>query len=342
MQKKAVTSGMLGDVWIFLLLLFPACVLASSSCESVGPIPGSEEIADQFIVSFRSYATQDELSRIVQQLIGKNGWKVLPRKNRATEYPTDFIVIEFEPTSVKEKASMLFQLEQSNQIRSAVPERRHRTLFSHGSTCSEKNFQQLLSKHNISEAVVGGRVAKLSFEGDQQRAGGQRELLAQKQLVDVLGVTALWHQGYTGSGVRVGVFDTGLSKSHPYFKHIEETSDWTDEQTAQDLIGHGTFVAGLISSSQKCLGMAPDATIYSFRVFNSNKVSFTSWFLDAFNYAIHLGIDVLNLSIGGPDFMDRPFVDKIQELSANNVVVVCLFAHTRCLPLEMTAPSGAR
>ena len=40
-------------------------------------------------------------------------------------------------------------------------------------------------------------------------------------------------------------------------------------------------------------------------------MSYTSWFLDAFNYAILKKIDVLNLSIGGPDFMDKPFVDKV-------------------------------
>ncbi|KAG6457982.1 hypothetical protein O3G_MSEX010606 [Manduca sexta] len=33
-------------------------------------------------------------------------------------------------------------------------------------------------------------------------------------------------------------------------------------------------------------------------------------------------IDVLNLSIGGPDFMDHPFVDKVWELSANKVIMV--------------------
>jgi membrane-bound transcription factor site-1 protease len=51
-------------------------------------------------------------------------------------------------------------------------------------------------------------------------------------------------------------------------------------------------------------------------------VSYTSWFLDAFNYAILKRIDVLNLSIGGPDFMDRPFVDKVWELTANGVIMV--------------------
>lgn len=41
------------------------------------------------------------------------------------------------------------------------------------------------------------------------------------------------------------------------------------------------------------------------------QVSYTSWFLDAFNYAILKSIDVLNLSIGGPDFLDKPFIDKV-------------------------------
>ena len=31
---------------------------------------------------------------------------------------------------------------------------------------------------------------------------------------------------------------------------------------------------------------------------------------------------MLNLSIGGPDFMDRPFVEKVWEMSANNIIVV--------------------
>ena len=51
-------------------------------------------------------------------------------------------------------------------------------------------------------------------------------------------------------------------------------------------------------------------------------MSYTSWFLDAFNYAILKKIGVLNLSIGGPDFMDHPFVDKVWELTANKVIMV--------------------
>lgn len=45
------------------------------------------------------------------------------------------------------------------------------------------------------------------------------------------------------------------------------------------------------------------------------QVSYTSWFLDAFNYAIATKMNVLNLSIGGPDYLDLPFVEKVTCLS---------------------------
>ena len=57
-------------------------------------------------------------------------------------------------------------------------------------------------------------------------------------------------------------------------------------------------------------------------MFTNNQVSYTSWFLDAFNFAIMKKIHVLNLSIGGPDFMDQPFVDKVWELTANNIIML--------------------
>lgn len=41
------------------------------------------------------------------------------------------------------------------------------------------------------------------------------------------------------------------------------------------------------------------------------QVSYTSWFLDAFNYAIGTEMNVVNLSIGGPDYLDLPFVEKV-------------------------------
>lgn len=54
----------------------------------------------------------------------------------------------------------------------------------------------------------------------------------------------------------------------------------------------------------------------------NGQVSYTSWFLDAFNYAIATDMHIVNLSIGGPDYLDAPFVEKVWELTANNVIMV--------------------
>jgi subtilisin family serine protease len=51
---------------------------------------------------------------------------------------------------------------------------------------------------------------------------------------------------------QVAVFDTGLSKTHPHFKKIKERTNWTNEKTLEDGLGHGTFVAGVIASSKGC------------------------------------------------------------------------------------------
>eukprot|EP00959_Pyramimonas_sp_CCMP1952_P131348 2746567-Pyramimonas_sp.AAC.1 len=74
----------------------------------------------------------------------------------------------------------------------------------------------------------------------------------------------------------MAVFDTGVRSDHPHFKHIKERSNWTHENTLNDGLGHGTFVAGVISSRDKeCHGFAPEAEIYAFRVFTNDQVRFT-------------------------------------------------------------------
>ena len=77
----------------------------------------------------------------------------------------------------------------------------------------------------------------------------------------------------SGEGIKVAVFDTGLARNHPHFGRVRERTDWTGENTLDDALGHGTFVAGVIASRADCLGFAPDADLHIFRVFTDNQVS---------------------------------------------------------------------
>ena len=82
-----------------------------------------------------------------------------------------------------------------------------------------------------------------------------------RQITATMQADILWERGVTGAGVRVAIFDTGLSKTHPHFKRIRERTNWTNEKTLDDELGHGTFVAGVIASSAECLGKKNNKTI---------------------------------------------------------------------------------
>lgn len=54
---------------------------------------------------------------------------------------------------------------------------------------------------------------------------------------------------------------------------LQERTNWTNEDTLNDNLGHGTFVAGVIAGQDsECLGFAPDTEIYAFRVFTDAQV----------------------------------------------------------------------
>lgn len=54
------------------------------------------------------------------------------------------------------------------------------------------------------------------------------------KVTSALQADVLWSKGYTGRGIKVAIFDTGLPRNHPHFRHIKERTDWTDEQTLED------------------------------------------------------------------------------------------------------------
>lgn len=305
----------------------PLCCNLTSTKE-VDVEYNSKIIENEYIVTFNSYYKNQARAVYITAALNVSGvqkWKILSRENPASDYPSDFDVVLFEDTE---------ELTGSNALKN------HPAIKS---VTSQRMVYRTLKFINTNEYIRRGRNS-LSQNSQFWQATGRhtsRRLLRAipRQITSVLQADALWNMGnllskhfcslirrnftgITGKGIKVAVFDTGLSKTHPHFKKIKERTNWTNEKTLDDGLGHGTFVAGVIASSKECLGFAPDSELHIFRVFTNNQVSYTSWFLDAFNYAILKKINVLNLSIGGPDFKDHPFVDKVWELTANRVIMV--------------------
>lgn len=305
-------------------------------------------IQNEYIVAFNGYykaAIREEYLKSALNGSSIVNWKVLPRLNPASDYPSDFDVILLEEI---EPNTGLHLLKKHFSIKSVTPHRMvHRTLkyvpLSKDEEVSEfqpddiddsevnKLLEDLKTKLHpklddetqneiLSTDCIGSNCRVSHFrrgltetENDPsvnstkeniypQSSGrhANRRLLRAipRQITSMLKADGLWGMGVTGKGIKVAIFDTGLAKNHPHFKRVKERTNWTNEKSLDDGVSHGTFVAGVVGSSKECLGFAPDAELHIYRVFTNNQVSYTSWFLDAFNYAILRKIHVLNLSIG--------------------------------------------
>jgi subtilisin len=137
-----------------------------------------------------------------------------------------------------------------------------------------------------------------------------------------------------GTGVVVGVIDSGVDGNHPHLtvKHsrclVSSEADAGDGSPATKEGEHGTHVAGLIAGAviadTKRSGRAPAVTLNSYRVFpNDGSDAINYDILRAIEAAVLDGCDLINLSLGttAPDEAVR---DAITE--AFNQGTVCIAA----------------
>jgi subtilisin family serine protease len=111
----------------------------------------------------------------------------------------------------------------------------------------------------------------------------------------------VWERGYDGSGVVVGIIDTGVDVTHPDLANSFRggNNSWFDPHGEHDFpvdaagpaTGHGTHVAGIIvgrESSGAPIGVAPGAQWIAARIWNdagdealsSDVHSIFQWFMD--------------------------------------------------------------
>ncbi|KAL6417067.1 hypothetical protein ACFW04_013021 [Cataglyphis niger] len=304
--------------------LYDVPVSSSTSCcdmQEVKVIFSSSIVENEYIIKFKNYYKANIRENYLKAVLSSfdiNNWKIIPRNNAASKYPSDFDIVHIKEI---DQYQVLKALHNHPLIKTVTPQRLiHRTLkFINTSDSYVLAYQN--SKRRINNLPLSH---KIQLKQSTNRHTSRRLLrVIPRQITNILEADTLWKMGITGKNIKVAIFDTGLAASHSHFKNIKERINWTNENTQEDGLGHGTFVAGVIaSSSNDCLGFAPDAELYIFRVFTNTQVSYTSWFLDAFNHAIFREVTVLNLSIGGPDFMDQPFVDKVWEVTANGIIMV--------------------
>lgn len=177
------------------------------------------------------------------------------------------------------------------------------------------------------------------------------------QIVDAEGkpnadinITPLWEKGFTGSKkIKVAVIDTGIDCSHPDLKDniysnpkeienngidddgnglVDDIHGWNfinNSPDASDDNDHGTHVAGTIGAKGNnqlgVVGVNWDVSLIPIKFLNDRGSGTTEHAVEAVNYAVKMGAQVINASWGGDPY-SRALEEAIENARDNNVLFV--------------------
>jgi subtilisin family serine protease len=130
------------------------------------------------------------------------------------------------------------------------------------------------------------------------------------------------------SGCSVGILDTGIDAGHPDLENANVTYEHPGTR-AEDIVGHGTHVAGIIAAqTNDAVGIAgvTRCAIHMWKIFQDRPTGGEYYvdpnlFADALRAASGAGLKALNLSIGGTHSSNTEQV-LIRRLSQSGVLVV--------------------
>jgi subtilisin family serine protease len=139
-----------------------------------------------------------------------------------------------------------------------------------------------------------------------------------------------WHRRATGRGVRIAIVDTGVDRKHPDLQtRIRVARNFVDDSNDFDGDIHGTAVAGIIAATANngvgIVGLAPDAEVFALKAcwpLSTGEIaarcnSFT--LAKALSFAIEQGVDVINLSLGGPQ---DPLLTQLLQLALQRGILI--------------------
>ena len=125
--------------------------------------------------------------------------------------------------------------------------------------------------------------------------------------VEHIGSMTAHSNNIAGNGVRVAILDSGIDYTHQELA-MNYQGGWDfvfDDNDPYDdsWNSHGTHVAGIIAAAADgsgVVGVAPYAELYAVKVLDGGGFGLLSWIIEGIEWAIDTGVDVVNISIGGP------------------------------------------
>jgi len=168
--------------------------------------------------------------------------------------------------------------------------------------------------------------------------------------VPLIGADQVWTmldpsgQPVTGQGMRVAVIDTGIDYNHPDlgggfgpgYKVVDGYDFVNNDTDPMDDNGHGTHCAGIVAASGTLQGVAPDATLYGYKVLDQSGFGWFSEIIAGIERAADPdadpstddAVDVISLSLGGFGSPDDAASLAVDAAVDQGVVVVVAVGNT--------------
>lgn len=139
---------------------------------------------------------------------------------------------------------------------------------------------------------------------------GQMELLLGES-VPLVGAPLVWDKldasglPVRGQGVRVGIIDSGIDYTHPDLggcfgsgcKVMGGYDFGNNDGDPKDETGHGTRVASIVAANGMVRGVAPEAMLFAYKVFDSSGAIWTSAIAKALEQALVDRVSIVNISL---------------------------------------------
>lgn len=173
----------------------------------------------------------------------------------------------------------------------------------------------------------------------------ERVQIALNESVPLIKADTVWQlkdsseQNLTGKGIKIAIIDSGVDYTHPDLggclgnecKVAGGYDIVNSDNDPKDDFGHGTHVAAIAAGKGMLNGVAPDATLYAYKVLDDDGFGTFADIIEGINLAVDPnsdgnfsdGANVLNISIGGQGNPEDPPSQAVNNaVNAGAVVVV--------------------
>ena len=219
-----------------------------------------------------------------------------------------FVINELKRIADDGQVAIVNELQQGQ--RSSIVSDIHQLWIINGICCSmtKDMIYAIANRSDIGYIMSDVEVCIPDGEDDEEVTNPTRGI---QWNVSQVNADDVWSLGYTGNGVIVAVIDSGVNYNHNDISNnmwdggtdypFHGWDYYNNDNNPMDDHSHGTHCAGTVSSygasGEQC-GIAKNAKIMALKVLGSGGSGSTSYTMQAIQFAVDHGADVLSLSLG--------------------------------------------